>query len=169
METKEFAIDRDFDDTLLENFKAFIASLTGACILLFDIESCGGYCYVFKEMKELIYQKKAEGYIIATNVDYYAYSAAFFFFLLGDLKDCDDEADFLCHPAGYQPERRLIADDLRGMLEEAEMFDEVIAEVIADNTKVAPEALNFLSKNENFLSKQDLIYLGFMEAEHELI
>jgi ATP-dependent protease ClpP protease subunit len=169
MEMKEFRIDTDFDDTLLSKFKAFISSITTVCILAFDIESYGGYCYVLGEMKKIIDAKKKEGFVILTNVDNYAYSAGFFFYLLGDIKYCAEDADFLFHPAGYDVNGRLIADDLRGMLEDAERFDILIKEIIDENTGVKPEALSFLIRNENFLSREDLIYLGFIEAEYKLI
>jgi len=169
MEVKEFKIDRDFDNVLLSKFKAFIATATAACILAFDIESPGGYCHVLKSMKEILDEKKAQGYIIATNVDKYAYSAGFFFYLLGDLKYYAEEAEFLFHPAGYYTEHRLVAADLREMLEEAELFDELLIEIVKESTNVDPQALSFLMKNENYLTPADLIYLGFIEAEYELI
>lgn len=169
METVEFNIYEDFCEGLAERFTKFINSLSKPCIIAIDIESYGGFCHVLEEMEVLVKQKKAEGYVFATNVDTFAYSCGLFFFLLGDLRYCADEANFLYHSAGYWIEQRVTSHDAREMLEELLKADEVGKRIVSENTTVTPEILNILDKNENYLSREDLVYLGFMENEYELI
>jgi ATP-dependent protease ClpP protease subunit len=169
METVEFNVYEDFEQALADRFAAFMAGLKTPCTVLIDIESCGGYTEVIKEMEILITQKKAEGYVFFTNVEDYAYSCGMLLFLLGDVKTCSDSANFLYHSSGIFLMDRLTATGAREILEMLEEDDLFTERVLAENTTVAPEMLEILKKNDNFLSKEDLIYLGFMEREYELI
>jgi len=169
METVEFNVYEDFEQALADRFAAFMAGLKTPCTVLIDIESYGGYTGVIKEMESLITQKKAEGYVFFTNVEDYAYSCGMFLFLLGDVKTCSDSANFLYHSSGIFLMERLTATGAREILEMLEEDDLFTERVLAENTTVAPEMLEILKKNDNFLSKEDLIYLGFMEREYELI
>jgi len=170
MDTVEFNVYEEFTQDLLTRFKAFINSLTGPCIVLIDIESIGGDTDVFIEMEQAIAAKKAEGYFIITNVEDYAYSCGMFLFLLGDIKLCTDWARFLYHSSGFSiKDERLIVTDLKEMIQVLELHEEVTDRVVSENTTVEPGMLEVLKKNDNFLSKEDLIFLGFMEREYEPI
>ncbi len=169
METIEFNVYEDFEQELADRFTAFMAGLKAPCTVLIDIESCGGYTEVIKEMEALITAKKEEGYVFFTNVEDFAYSCGMLLFLLGDVKTCSDSAKFLYHSSGLDPMGRITATDAREILEMLEEDDLFTERVLAENTTVAPEMLEILKKNDNFLSKEDLIYLGFMEREYELI
>jgi len=169
MDTVEFNVYEDFEQKLLDRFTAFINSLTVPCLVLIDIESCGGVTDVLKEMEALISAKKSEGFVFATNVEEYAYSCGLFLFLLGDIKTASDWARFLYHSSGFDVFDRITATDAREMLAILEEDDLFTERLLAENTKVAPEMLEVLKKNDNFLSKEDLIYLGFMEREYEPI
>lgn len=170
MDTVEFNVYEDFEQGLADRFVAFLNVLTTPCAILIDIDSCGGYAEVLGEMKQAITAKKAEGYTVITNVEDRAYSCGLFLFLLGDIKLCSDTARFLFHAPAIEIENeRLTSSDLKEMLEVTESADAITDEIVAENTTVAPEILEILKKNDNFLSKEDLIYLGFMEREYELI
>lgn len=169
METIEFKIHEDFLQQLADRFNAFIKMLVNPCIIVLDIQSCGGYVQVLEDMEPLIKQKKAEGYIFVTNVDNYAYSCGLYLFLLGDIKLCDDEARFMYHSAGLDLNQRVTIHDVREIAQELEHCDQVANRIVKENTTATPEILSMLNRNENYLSKEDLIYLGFMEREYELI
>jgi ATP-dependent protease ClpP protease subunit len=169
MDTVEFNVYEDFEQKLADRFAAFMAGLTTPCTVLIDIESCGGYTEVLRDMEAIVTQKKTEGFIFVTNVEDYAYSCGMFLFLLGDVKMCADGARFMYHAAGFDVFDRLTSSDLREMITVLEAEDALTNRILAENTTVAPEMLEILKKNDNFLSKEDLIYLGFMEREYELI
>lgn len=169
METVEFNVYEDFEQGLADRFDALFVGLE-PCMILIDIESCGGYCHVLEQMEQTIKQKKAEGFVFTTNVEIFAYSCGLFLFLLGDIRTCDDDADFLFHAAGFDCfMERLTSTDVREMLEELERCDELTNRIIEENTTLAPGMFEILKKNDTFLGKEDLIYLGFMESEYELI
>ncbi len=169
MEEIEFLVHEDFEQALADRFTAFIAGLTNPCTIVLDIESHGGYTEIIKEMEALITQKKSEGFVFITNVDNFAYSCGMFLFLLGDVKLCSETASFLYHSSGMFLMDRITATDAREILEMLEEDDLFTERVLAENTTVQPEILEILKKNDNFLSKEDLIFLGFMEREYELI
>jgi len=170
MDTVEFNVYEDFEQALADRFAAFIAGLKSPCTVLIDIESCGGFPPVLGQMETLIKVKKQEGYIFITNVEEFAYSCGLFLFLLGDIKMCADDARFMYHSSGFDLENeRLTSTDLRQMLDILEADDELTNRIISENTTLQPGMLEILKKNDNFLSKEDLIYLGFMEREYELI
>lgn len=169
MDTVEFNVYEDFEQGLADRFIAFLNALTAPCIVLIDIESCGGYTEVLAEMEQAITAKKAESYQFITNVDDHAYSCGLFLFLLGDIKLCSDTARFLYHSSGFDVAERLTSTDLREMLEVLDEADALTDRILAENTKADPGMIEILKKNDNFLSKEDLIYLGFMEREYELI
>lgn len=172
MDTIEFNVYEDFEQGLADKFSAFAATLTTPCIVLIDIESQGGYTEVLREMEEVIKAKKKEGFVFVTYVTNYAYSCGLFLYLLGDVKDCSEDARFMFHSSGFDLKDetgRLVSTDLVEMLEILEADDELTNRILAENTTVAPEMIEILKKNDNFLSKEDLIYLGFMKREYELI
>jgi ATP-dependent protease ClpP protease subunit len=170
MDTVEFKVYGDFEQALADRFLAFMASLKAPCMVVLDIESCGGYVEVLRQMESVISQKKAEGCVFTTNVENYAYSCGLFLFILGDLRFCSDSARFLYHSAGLDIFcERLNSTDLADMLEMLQRDDELTDRILAENTTIQPEMLEILKKNDNFLTKSDLIFLGFMEKEYELI
>lgn len=169
MEEVEFLVHEEFDQTLADRFSNFIAGLVNPCIISIDIESCGGYTEALKQMGALIDIKKSEGYVIKTNVDDYAYSCGMLLFLMGDIKTASESATFLFHSSGFDVFDRLTSTDLRDMLEMLEEDDAFIEKVLAENTTLDPGMYEILKKNDNFLSRQDLIFLGFMEESYELI
>lgn len=169
METVEFEVYEDFDQPLADRFAAFMSGLKNPCTVLIDIESCGGYTEVLAQMEQVISEKKAEGYIFITNVEEYAYSCGLFLFLLGDVKMCADDARFMFHSSGFDVMDRLTSTDLKEMLQVLEASDALTNKILDENTNIQPGMLEILKKNDNFLSKEDMIYLGFMEKEYELI
>lgn len=169
MEEVEFLVHEEFEQPLADRFAAFISGLTKPCIVSIDIESPGGYTEVLREMGGLIAQKKAEGFVFKTNVDDYAYSCGMLLFIMGDIKTASDTAKFLFHSSGFNVFDRLVSADLREMLEALEADDAFIEQVIAENTTLDSGMYEILKKNDNFLSREDLIFLGFMEREYELI
>ena len=169
METVEFKVFCDFEQPLADRFATFINSLTSPCAIRLDIESHGGYTEVLQEMEALIAQKKQEGFVFITNVENYAFSCGMFLFLLGDVRLASESANFLFHASGFDVFDRLTSGDLREMLEVLEEADAFTARILAENTTVAPGIQDILNKNDNFLNREDLIFLGFMEAEYEQI
>lgn len=169
MEEVEFLVHEEFEQPLADRFNTFIAGLSNPCIISIDIASCGGYTEVLKQMGALIDVKKSEGYVIKTSVDDYAYSCGMLLFLMGDIKAASAEARFLFHSSGFDVSDRLTSTDLRDMLEMLEEDDAFIEKVLSENTTLDPGMYEILKKNDNFLSRQDLIFLGFMEDEYELI
>jgi len=170
METVEFNVYEDFEQPLADRFTAFMSGLSKPCAVLMDIESCGGYCHVLEQMEQVITQKKNEGFVFITNVDLFAYSCGLFLFLMGDIKLADDDADFMFHSAGIELfMSRVTSKEAKEMVEELERCDAITNKILAENTTADPGMLEILKKNDNFLSKEDMIYLGFMEREYELI
>jgi ATP-dependent protease ClpP protease subunit len=168
MEEVEFNVYEDFSQPLADRFVAFMGTLTKPCIVSIDIESHGGDAWVLMEMGALIAQKKSEGYVFSTNVENFAYSCGLFLFLIGDIKTASDTARFMFHSAGFTVDERLTSTDLREMLDIVEECDAFVEELIAENTNLQPGMYEILKKNDNFLNKEDLIFLGFMEREYEL-
>ena len=172
MDEVEFIVHEDFEQPLADRFASFMSGLKSPCTIVIDIESPGGYTEVLEEMEALVVAKKAEGYVFITNVDNYAYSCGLFLYLLGDIKLCDDNARFMYHSSGFDLkgiDERVTSTDLREMLEALESDDILTNRILSENTTVQPGMLEILKKNDNFLSKEDLIYLGFMEREYEPI
>jgi len=170
MDTVEFNIFEEFGQQLADRFAAFMAGLTTPCVVLIDIESIGGEAETLGDMKQVIDAKKAEGFIFITNVEDYAYSCGLFLFLMGDIRLCSDTARFLFHSAGIEiKNERLIQQDIMELVVLVESANAIIDSIVAENTTVAPEILEVLMKNDNFLSREDMIYLGFMEREYEPI
>jgi len=172
MDEVEFLVYEEFEQSLADRFDAFMAGLTEPCLINIDIESPGGYTEVLRQMESSIVAKKTEGFVIKTNVDNYAYSCGMFLYLLGDIKTCTDTARFMYHSSGFDLkgiDERVTSTDLKEMLEVLESDDIFTNKILAENTTVQPGMLEILKKNDNFLSKEDLIYLGFMEREYEPI
>ncbi len=170
MDEVEFIVHEDFEPALAEKFASFMSGLKSPCTVVIDIESPGGYTEVLEQMETLITAKKQEGYVFITNVDNYAYSCGLFLYLLGDIRLCSEEARFMFHSAGIELMfERVTSTDLKEMLEILESSDELTNRILSENTTVQPGMLEILKKNDNFLSKEDLIYLGFMEREYEPI
>jgi ATP-dependent protease ClpP protease subunit len=167
MEEVVFRVHEDFTEHLLSKFEGFIKSLKAPCLVTLDIESFGGYTDVLKSMEPMIAEKKKEGYVIKTRVSNYAYSCGMFLFLLGDIREASDTASFMFHSSGFDVSQRLNSNDLREMLEMLEEDDAFTARVLRENTKVSEDMLEILSKNDNYLSKKDLIYLGFMQESYD--
>lgn len=169
METVEFRVFEDFEQGLADRFMAFLSGLKNPCQIVIEIESVGGYVYVLEQMETAIKAKKEEGYVFITNVEEYAYSCGLFLFLLGDIKLCSETAQFMYHSSGFKLENeRVTSSDLMDMLAILEADDLFTNRILAENTTIQPGMLEILKKNDNFLSKADLIYLGFMEPEYEL-
>lgn len=169
METVGFEVYAEFDSDLSASFSEFMSSLTSPCMVVLDIKSYGGFCWVLEEMETAIKAKKAEGYVFVTNVEEYAYSCGLFLFLLGDIRTCSDYAEFLYHAAAIWSFERITSTVASEMLEELQRADEIGHRIIEENTTADPNIMAILEKNENFLSRTDLIFLGFMENEYELI
>lgn len=168
MDEVEFIVHEEFKQPLADRFASFMAGLKTPSIVSIDIESPGGYAEVLREMEKVISAKKKEGYVFITNVDVRAYSCALFLFLLGDIRLCDDNAKFLFHSAGFDVKQRITSADVSEMMEVLQVEDAMTDKILSENTKVQPEMLEILKKNDNFLSKEDLIFLGFMDREYEL-
>jgi len=169
MEVVEFKVYEDFEQSLADRFISFLNGLKSPCQIVIEIESQGGYTEVLEQMETAIKAKKAEGYVFITNVEEYAYSCGLFLFLLGDLKFCSETARFMYHSSGFDlKDERLTSTDLKEMLDILEADDQFTNRILAENTTIQPGMLEILKKNDNFLSKADLIYLGFMEPEYEL-
>jgi ATP-dependent protease ClpP protease subunit len=169
MEIAEFRVHEDFTPKLLESFNAFCATLPAPCAIVFDIESQGGHTEVIKAMELKISELKKQGFLIITNVDEYAYSCGLFLFLLGDIRTCSDTARFLFHASGFDVFDRLVLEDLLEMAEVLKADDVFVRRVIAENTALPDGMFEILRKNANFLSRQDLIYLGLILEEYEPI
>lgn len=168
MDEVEFLVHEDFEQPLADRFASFIAGQKSPCTIVLDIKSPGGYTEVLEEMEALITQKKSEGFVFITNVDEYAYSCGMFLFILGDVRLCAEDARFMFHSSGFDlKDERLTSTDLKQMLELLESDDIFMNRVLAENTAVQTGMLEILKKNDNFLSKEDLIFLGFMEREYE--
>lgn len=167
MEVTEIAINLEFDTQLLENFKSQLATVAPKTFCVLDIESPGGYVYILGEMADLIRAKKAEGVIFITNVDNYAYSAAFALFLLGDIKIVSDKAELMYHAAGLYAWSRLTAKLAAAILEELTQADMIIDRLLDEETEITPENKALLKKNTTFFDRNDLINLGVMAASYE--
>lgn len=169
METAEFLVHEDFTQDLLERFNAFCDSLAEPLAVVFDIESHGGETEVIKAMEARISALKEAGFVVITNVENYAYSCGLFLFMLGDIKTCSENARFLFHTSGFDVFDRLVLDDVLEMAEVLKADDVFVRRLIAENTELGEGMFEILRKNDNFLSRQDLIFLGFMENEYEPI
>lgn len=169
METAEFLVHEDFTHDLLERFDLFLTALTEPLAVVFDIESHGGETEVIKAMEARISELKKAGFVIITNVENYAYSCGLFLFMLGDIKTCSENARFLFHTSGFDVFDRLVLDDVLEMAEVLKADDVFVRRLIAENTNLSADMFEILRKNDNFLSRQDLIFLGFMENEYEPI
>jgi ATP-dependent protease ClpP protease subunit len=162
----EFLVHEDFTESLLARFNAFCDTLAEPCAVVFDIRSQGGHTEVLKAMESKISELKAKGFLIITSVNEFAYSCGLFLFLLGDIKTCDDAARFLFHASGFDIEvDRLVLEDLLEMAEILQADDVFVRRIIAENTELPAGMFEILKKNDNFLSKNDLVFLGLMPEE----
>lgn len=166
MEIVEFKVHEDFDGPLLQRFNAFCDTLAEPIAVVFDIKSHGGYTEVLKPMEAKISELKERGFLIITSVNEFAYSCGLFLFLLGDIKTCDNNARFLFHASGIKiDDERLVLDDLLEMAEILQADDVFVRRIIAENTELPDGMFEILKKNDNFLSKNDLVFLGLMPEE----
>lgn len=162
----EFLVHEDFKPVLLTRFEAFCDTLVEPCAVVFDIRSQGGHTEVLKAMEAKISELKENGNLIITSVNEFAYSCGLFLFLLGDIKTCDNSARFLFHASGIEIEsERLVLDDLLEMAEILQADDVFVRRIIAENTELPDGMFEILKKNDNFLSKNDLVFLGLMPEE----
>lgn len=170
MEEVEFLVHEEFTPKLLQKFSTFVAGLSEPCLVILNIRSIGGFAEVLREMEAIISEMKVAGFVFRTDVQEFAYSCGLFLFLLGDIRTSSETARFMYHSAGVKVEdERLTSTDAREILELLEQEDIFVNRILAENTNVSAGMLEILKKNDNFLSRQDLIFLGFMEDEYELI
>lgn len=170
MEEVEFLVYGEFKPQLAHKFGTFTAGLTQPCIVKLSIRSVGGDLEVLRDLESSISQMKNEGFVFKTDVQEFAYSCGLFLFLLGDIKTASDTARFMYHAPGIEiRDERLTSSDAREILEILEAEDIFVNRVLAENTTLDAGMYEILKKNDNFLSRQDLIFLGFMEDEYELI
>jgi len=170
MEEVEFLVHEEFKPQLVQKFSAFAAGLTEPCLIGINIKSVGGDMEVLREIEGVISEMKAAGFVFKTDVQDFAYSCGLFLFLLGDIKNASDTARFMYHAPGIVIEdERLTSADAREILEILEAEDIFVNRVLAENTTLDAGMYEILKKNDNFLSRQDLIFLGFMEEDYELI
>jgi ATP-dependent protease ClpP protease subunit len=165
----EINIKEKFEEDLLKRFSEEMEALTVPEIILCNIESAGGYCHILEAMCNIVEKKKAEGFIFVTDVENYAYSCAFIFWLLGDIRFCSDTSELMYHAAGvsFDKNERITAKDAKEIFEGLDYFDQIF-DKIALSTGVAPEMFEIIKKNETFFSKKDLIYLGIVKEEYEI-
>lgn len=169
MEEVEFLVHEEFTPKLLQKFSTFVASLSEPCLVVLNIRSIGGEVEVLREIESLIFEMKQAGFVFKTDVQEFAYSSGLFLFLLGDIRVANDTARFMYHAPGIVIDERLTSSDAREILEILEVEDIFVNRVLAENTTLEPGMYEILKKNDNFLSRQDLIFLGFMEESYELI
>lgn len=170
MEEVEFLVHEEFGAPLAQKFAAFVMGLTEPCIVTLKIRSIGGFVEILRDIEAVISEMKEEGYVFKTDVQEFAYSCGMLLFLLGDVRVASETARFMYHSAGVEiGDERLTSTDAREILELLEQEDAFVNRLLAENTNVSEGILEILKKNNNFLNRQDLIFLGFMEAEYELI
>jgi len=167
MEMIDFFVHEDFMPVLADRFDAFFEGLEPSVIVI-DIESNGGEVLTLERMELKIKEKKEQGFIFVTLVENYAYSCGLFLFLLGDIRLAEDSAEFMYHSAGLSVNQRVTCTDLEDMLSILKPAELVGDRIIAENTNLSKEMGVILKKNENYLSKSDLIFLGLMDENYEL-
>jgi ATP-dependent protease ClpP protease subunit len=168
METVVFEVKEDFTDELSDKFVDFSNSLTIPSLVVLEIESQGGQAQSLERIVNEIYALKEKGFVFATSVENYAYSCAFALFLTGDIRLASDEAKFIDHPPFLEIDDIINAEDAKEIFEVLSYFQNVRDRIISENTNISPEAFNLLRKNETFMDRNDLIFLGLMENEYEL-
>jgi ATP-dependent protease ClpP protease subunit len=168
MEIVEIEIKGDFNEQMQSKFESDMKALTSPCVCVLDIESPGGYVPVLEAMVNIISQKKQEGFVFVTNVDWYAYSCAFMLFLIGDIKVVSDTAELMYHSAGLVVDDRLTAAEAKEIYDVLAKADEITDRIVLENTDITPEMFNLIKKNTTFFDKQDLINFGIMQKEYSL-
>lgn len=167
MEMIDFFVHEDFMPVLADRFDTFFEGLEPSVIVI-DIESNGGEVDTLERMELKIKEKKEQGFIFVTLVENYAYSCGLFLFLLGDIRLAENSAEFMYHSAGLSVNQRVTCTDLEDMLSILKPAELVGDRIILENTKLSKEMGVILKKNENYLSKRDLIFLGLMDENYEL-
>jgi ATP-dependent protease ClpP protease subunit len=168
MESVTFNVKQDFNDRLSNDFETFANGLTAPCVVVLEIESNGGEAQALEKMCNRISQMKKDGFVFVTNVENYAYSCAFILFLIGDMRFASDVAMFVDHPPTIKVDDRVSASDAKEIFEILDYFQNVRDKIVSENTNISPEAFSLLKKNETFMDRNDLIFLGLMENEYKL-
>lgn len=168
METVIFNVNKNFDDKLSNDFDVFANGLKSPCVVALEIESCGGEAQALEKIANRITQMKEQGYVFITSVENYAYSCAFALFLMGDMRFASDTAKFVDHPPTIEVDDKISAADAKEIFGILDYFQNVRDKIISENTNISPEAFNLLKKNETFMDRNDLIFLGLMENEYTL-
>jgi ATP-dependent protease ClpP protease subunit len=168
METIVFEVKEDFTDELSDKFIDFSSSLTSPSLVVLEIESCGGQVPTLEKIVNEIYALKEKGFVFVTSVKNYAYSCAFSLFLMGDIKLASDQAKFIDHPPFLEIDDIINAEYAKEIFEVLSYAQNFSDRIISENTDISPEAFNLLRKNETFMDRNDLIFLGLMENEYKL-
>jgi ATP-dependent protease ClpP protease subunit len=166
MEAVEIRVEGFFEDEMSTQFEQQMAALTTPCVCVLDIESYGGYVYVFEKMANLISAKKEQGFVFVTNVEKYAMSAGFMLFLMGDIKIVSDTAELMYHAPGIFVFDRLTAREAKIIYETLAASDELTDKIFLEHTNISTEMFALLKKNTTFFGREDLIHLGIMENEY---
>lgn len=168
MDSIVFEVKEYFTNALSERFETFANSLTTPCAVVLEIESCGGEAQSLEKIVNKISTLKEKGFVFITSVEKYAHSCAFALFLVGDMRFASEGARFVDHPPFLDVEDRINAKDAREIFEVLDYFQKVRDRIISENTNISPEAFNPLKKNETFMDRNDLVFLGLMENEYKL-
>jgi len=170
MEAIEVLIEGVFDQSMLDKFTTDIEAISKPSVVVFEIKSEGGYCEILEAMCEIMLAKKSEGYVFVTSVEEYAYSCAFVFFMLGDMKFCSEQAKFLYHAAGvtFENRERITALDAKEIFESLDYYDKIFDKLLLENTDISNEMFSFMKKNETSFDRNDLLYFGLIKEEYEL-
>ena len=168
MENLIFNVNEDFTDELSDKFEAFASSVTTPCVITLEIESHGGEAQSLEKIANRISEMKKQGNVFVTNVDNYAYSCAFALFLMGDMRFASDTAKFVDHPPTIEVDEKISAKDAKEIFDILDYFQNVRDKIISENTNISPQVFNLLKKNETFMDKNDLIFLGLMEEDYTL-
>lgn len=168
MEAVIFDVNSNFDDILANRFNSFADDLTKPCIVTLEIESYGGEVQSLEKIVDRIIEMKSQGFVFVTNVENYAYSCGFDLFLMGDMRFASDTAQFLFHPPTLEIWDRINVSDAKEIFDILEYAQNVSDKIILENSNISSEAFNLLKKNENFMDRNDLIFLGLMENEYSL-
>ena len=168
METVVFEIKEDFTNELSEKFVDFSKSLTSPSLVVLEIESYGGQVQALEKIVNEIYALKGKGFVFVTSVENYAYSCAFSLFLMGDIRLASDEAKFIDHPPFLEIDDIINAEEAKEIFEVLTYAQNLSDRIFYENTNISPEAFNLLRKNESFMDRNDLIFLGLMENEYKL-
>lgn len=167
MEVVVFKVDCFFDSTLAERFEAFANGLTSPRVVGIEINSNGGQVQSLEKIANKIAEMKKQGFVFATSVEEKAYSCGFVLFLLGDIKVASPDAKFLMHPPTIEVKERINSNDAKEIYEVLEYAQMVSDKLVLENTNISEQAFNLLKKNETFMDRNDLIFLGLMENEYK--